>query len=709
VGELDGGAELLERPEVHVDGPGTEVVAARHGHPRPAEAGQQRAEHDDRRPHGLDQLVGRLGRDVLRHLDRDVVVVADDDPAAHGPEQLGHELDVDDAGDVAEGERPLGQHRRRHQLQHRVLGAADGYGARQRVAGAHEDAVHPPKGKAVGRPPRAGIVRLRRNKPPCLMVGSPPWGKPRPSAGPVGSGHDGDAHLPTRGASLTTVVHTAIVDDEGLASYRRPLDQLVEERAVDENTFEAVEGPVSEYRRVLAVAPAGDGTGRHAVTETVEFRIAVPVWHPLFTALFKKAYRDRQPEQGELPFWAPPQRFNARSSTILAVLCTLSLLAGYLGTLITQTMTFTADEFGASRTEQSATLAAVRVGVLGALLITAIADRRGRRKLLLLSGLCSVAFAAAGAFTPNLVALGLTQTVSRGFSTAFALLITVVAAEETPAGSRAYSVSLLAMTAGLGAGICLMVLPIADADPRAWRILYLVPLLGLFILHHAARLLPESRRYSAPHAEHPKGSHLGRLVLLSLTAFLTAMYSSPASQLQNEFLRTERGFSAAQISAFSLITGTLGFLGVVVGGRLADTRGRRLIGSLAVVAGATFTTLAYLNSGYLLWLFATVGFMAGAATIPALGVYGPELFPTAQRGRANGVIQILAVTGSSVGLLIAGSIADRSGLGDAMTVLMVAPVLVGLIVLRFYPETAGLELEELNPEDRPPPVPSVPF
>jgi MFS family permease len=187
------------------------------------------------------------------------------------------------------------------------------------------------------------------------------------------------------------------------------------------------------------------------------------------------------------------------------------------------------------------------------------------------------------------------------------------------------------------------------------------------------------------------------------------MYSAPASQLQNEFLRTERGFSAAEISAFSLIVGTLGFLGVVVGGRLADTRGRRQIGSLAVVVGAAFTTLAYLNSGYLLWLFATIGFLAGAATIPALGVYGPELFPTAQRGRANGVIQIVAVTGSSAGLLIAGTIADRSGLGDAMTVLLIAPVLVGLAVVKFYPETAGLELEDLNPEDRPPPLPSVPF
>ena len=45
---------------MHVDGPGPEVVAAGHGHPGPPEAAEQRAEHDDRRPHPLDQLVGRL-------------------------------------------------------------------------------------------------------------------------------------------------------------------------------------------------------------------------------------------------------------------------------------------------------------------------------------------------------------------------------------------------------------------------------------------------------------------------------------------------------------------------------------------------------------------------------------------------------------------------------------------------------------------------
>ena len=93
-------------------------------------------------------------------------------------------------------------------------------------------------------------------------------------------------------------------------------------------------------------------------------------------------------------------------------------------------------------------------------------------------------------------------------------------------------------------------------------------------------------------------------------------------------------------------------------------------------------------------------------TIPALGVYGPELFPTSLRGRANGIIAVLAVAGSVVGLLVAGYLSDRwGGLGPPLAVLSVGPLLMALLVLAAYPETAHRELEELNPEDEPPPRP----
>ena len=68
--------------------------------------------------------------------------------------------------------------------------------------------------------------------------------------------------------------------------------------------------------------------------------------------------------------------------------------------------------------------------------------------------------------------------------------------------------------------------------------------------------------------------------------------------------------------------------------------------------------------------------------VPALGVYGPELFPTSLRGRANGGISILGVTGSVLGLAIAGALSDRwNGLGPALALLAIGPLLMAVLVL----------------------------
>ncbi|HET7722299.1 MAG TPA: MFS transporter, partial [Acidimicrobiales bacterium] len=189
--------------------------------------------------------------------------------------------------------------------------------------------------------------------------------------------------------------------------------------------------------------------------------------------------------------------------------------------------------------------------------------------------------------------------------------------------------------------------------------------------------------------------------LLASSALLLSLFTAPASQLMNEFLRDERGFSAARISLFTLATNTPGAIGIVVGGRLADTRGRRLVGAVGVTGGVGLTVAMVLSGGWPMWALSVLGAIVGAATVPALGVYGPELFPTSLRGRANGVIAILGVTGSVIGLLVAGYLSERwDGLGPALAVLSVGPALMAVLVLVAYPETAHRELEELNPEDR---------
>ena len=110
----------------------------------------------------------------------------------------------------------------------------------------------------------------------------------------------------------------------------------------------------------------------------------------------------------------------------------------------------------------------------------------------------------------------------------------------------------------------------------------------------------------------------------------------------------------------------------------------------------------YLATGWPLWGFSVVGAIVGAAAIPALGVYGPELFPTTTRGRTNGIISLVGVLGSSLGLLAVGILADEFGeFGPALALVAIGPALVALLILLAYPETAHKELEELNPEDAP--------
>lgn len=483
-------------------------------------------------------------------------------------------------------------------------------------------------------------------------------------------------------------------DDAALEVIAQPRRSVVIEREVAPGVFEAERGPVTGYRRTVDRSDTG------SIRQTVEYRLALPYFAPMF-ALPVRKHLGRLTTGGGTPWWAPPDTLDEEASRALGSLGLMTVMFGFMGTLLTQTITFAAGEFGADRSAQGVTLSAVRIDVVLALLVVTLGDRRGRRKVLLFATAAGAVLTATGALVPSLGWLAASQVLTRGFVTGGAILSGVMSAEEMPAGSRAYAISVLGLLGALGAGICVMLLPIADFAESAWRLLWLVPLLFLPAVVHLRKTLPESRRFRVPHAEAHVAGHGKRFWLLAFSALLVAVFSTPASQFQNEYLRTERGFSAARMSLFTIATNTPGAIGVVIGGRLADTRGRRGVGAVAMAGGALATVLMYLAAGWPLWAWSVTGAVIGAAAIPALGVYGPELFPTSMRGTANGIITVLGRVGSVLGLLIAGALANRfETLGPALAVLSIGPLILAVLVLTAYPETAHLELEDINPEDR---------
>jgi MFS family permease len=302
--------------------------------------------------------------------------------------------------------------------------------------------------------------------------------------------------------------------------------------------------------------------------------------------------------------------------------------------------------------------------------------------------------------------LVVTQVLAVALTAAMLILVGVMAAEEMPAGSRAWALAVLTMTVGLGGGLATAALPVADTGTRGWRWLFAGAVLALPLVASASRHLPESRRWrskTTPARRSAAATHARRLVLLCAGGFLLSLFSTPSGQFQNEFLRTERHFSAARISVFSLVAGTIGGLGVLLGGRLADLRGRRLVASVGVGVGIVTTVALFASRGWPLWAWGVADSLLGYAVAPALGVYGPELFPTSLRGRATGVVASAYAAGGVVGLLSAGVLSQHFGtFAPAFAVLAAGPALLVVLIVRAYPETAGRELEELNPEDQPP-------
>lgn len=226
-------------------------------------------------------------------------------------------------------------------------------------------------------------------------------------------------------------------------------------------------------------------------------------------------------------------------------------------------------------------------------------------------------------------------------------------------------------------------------------------MLGLPVLRRVGRTLPESQRFVRPHPEaRVIRGHARRFWAIGAALFCSSAFGAPSSQLLNDFLKDERGFSASRIALFTVLTSTPAGLALVAGGRLADTRGRRLVVAVGVAGGATIAAWGFTTHGWVLWAANLAATMLGALAVPAMGAYGPELFPTAARAKANGILQVMSVTGSALGLVVAGQAIDRTGeLADGMVLLLPLALLVAVLALTVFPETARRQLEDINPED----------
>lgn len=406
-----------------------------------------------------------------------------------------------------------------------------------------------------------------------------------------------------------------------------------------------------------------------------------------------------------------PTSLTARQKKLLVLLALASVPAAFTNTVFTQTVAYASDEFHISAQGQGFAAAIVRWGVIIALPCAALADRIGRRRMILITLWLAPLITSLGALSPNFEFLVITQAIGRPLGLALNIFIVVFATEEMSIDSRAFALSVIAITAGFGAGTAVAAIPLAGISLTSWRYIYAIGVVWVIIAAVITRHLPETRRFESLHErsidptlhdDPAVHAHIvpRRLVLQLVVAVLVNVFIAAASVFQIRYLKDVRGYSATRVSLFTMATTGPASIGLLIGGRIADHRGRKTLAAITIPLGAGLIAVSFSVGGSTMWVAALAGAISFALAYPAMSVFRSELFPTAHRNIASAFITAASLVGGSIGLIGCGSLISRGvSYGVAMTGLALGPAVVSVLVFALYPETAHRELEELNPAD----------
>jgi putative MFS transporter len=364
-------------------------------------------------------------------------------------------------------------------------------------------------------------------------------------------------------------------------------------------------------------------------------------------------------------------------------------------------------------------MATVRMGVVPALLFAFLADRVGRRRLLVATILGFTVCTVATAFTRSAAEFTALQFCARMFIAAEDMLAIVVITEELEAESRGFGIGILGAFGALGFGVAALSLAVIEALPFGWRALYLVGAVPLLWLAWLRRRIPETRRFEAERelrrGEAGLAAALGplrdlvrryprRMLALCAAVLPAALVTITAGGFVSKHLQTAQGWRPGQVTLLYAVAGFLVFVSTVVSGRLGDRFGRRGVMATALLLNAVGVACFYqLSGGWIVpaWILFT---SCGVAIDVLFGALGSELFPTSYRSTASGVRAAVGTVGGALGLLLESLLYPLTGShSGAITWMLALAWIAPLVVLLLLPETARRELEEISPPAPPAP------
>jgi len=363
-------------------------------------------------------------------------------------------------------------------------------------------------------------------------------------------------------------------------------------------------------------------------------------------------------------------------------------------------------QVGMSGTALGIGLGIMRLASLGALPVIGLADRFGRRRVLLATVGVGLAMTVLAAASPSYWWFVAIFACGRPVLAATNGLAQVTAAEQTASADRAKAVALIAAGYGTGAGVIAIVHSLA-ASTLGFRGVFVLALVPLALLPLLRRWITEPDRFTvaASGSEHrvPVLDAVARpfrrrLAVIVVLGFAVSVITGPANSFVFLFAQNVLHLPGIVTAGMVVGAGVAGLAGLLAGRWLADRVGRRLTGALAMVAVALLAIVTYTGSSPALLTGYILGVFAASVFAPAAGSLINELFPTAVRASAAGWSLAAGVLGAVAGLVVFGAVVGAGHRFAVAGLITFLPAALIMVLFWLLPETRGREPEDLWPD-----------
>ncbi len=420
---------------------------------------------------------------------------------------------------------------------------------------------------------------------------------------------------------------------------------------------------------------------------------------------------------GESAAFYDPEKLAPQTRRMVLLLMAMMFYLGYCAAIPAIAAPWIARSFHLDQAALARVFAWLALASLGSLGLSRMADRAGRRRVLLWSMSATPVLSLGAGLAASLAWFVAFEIALNAFLGAAAASAIVVLAETLPIARRARGQSLAGIAGVAGSGVCLMLMPLLVQFGWSWRWLLGLAAAGVVLFPALARAMPESRRWE-------RAADLGaaartrfqdifvplyrrRSLALTVCSLLGSVAGEGIGSWGYFHAVSVVGMSAAVASTMMFFAGGLGMLGFPAGAWSAERFGRvpTIVWSGIALAGGSLLFFWGPPARFaypIVWMFASFFFLnavSNAVTV-ASNAAATELYPTALRGTMIGWFALLSAIGSlSAEATISVLAKPLGGLSWVVGWLAMLAVPSSIIFGLTIDETRGLSLEAAASEE----------